>query len=105
MLILLAPVALLYYAGVNLALAVLIAGMAAVLMKAFRPVPRLAFRAVLTVALFILTPVSLLFKFMGLVTPDLALLFRPFYPALAASLLLAALSASTRPPGDHPPGS
>ncbi len=104
MLIVMSPVALLYYATVNLILALLIAAMATGLMRVFRPVPRLSYKSVLTVALFILTPVSLLFKFMGLVTPDLAAMFRPFYPALAASLLLAALSASTRPGGDGEDG-
>jgi len=98
-LVFMTPLALLYYVVVNGALAVLISAMAMALLRIFRPLPQLGFRNVLTVALFILTPVALLFRFLGLVTPDVAQAARPFYPALAASLLLAALSSSARPAG------
>jgi hypothetical protein len=95
--------AFIYYFAGNTLLALPLAGMGLFLTRTFMPMVRLRYAQVLTVMLFVLTPVSLLFRFMGLVQPDIARKLLPFYPALAASLLLAALRASLVPRDPAPP--
>jgi hypothetical protein len=92
-----------YYFAVNTLLSLLLAVVGLVLMRAFAPVVRYRYAQVLTVMLFVVTPVAILFRFFGLVSPELAVRLLPFYPALAASLLFAALRASIVPP-EGPPG-
>jgi hypothetical protein len=96
-----APLAFVYYVLVNLLLAIPLSWLGLVLSRAFLPGMVLEYRQVLTVMLFVLTPVAIIFRFLGLVLPEYSARLLPFYPALAASLLLAALRASIPPP-EHP---
>jgi hypothetical protein len=93
-----APIAFVYYFAVNTVLALALSWLGVILTRAFSPGSRFTYGQVLTVMLFVLTPVSILFRFLGLVVPEYSSRLLPFYPALAASLLLAALRASMMPP-------
>jgi hypothetical protein len=92
------PPAFLYYLAVNLILSLVLSGFVVLLVRAFRLSAALRYREVLTVAFFVMTPVSILFKFTGLVAPGLSIKMLPFYPALATSLLLAAVRVTGVPP-------
>jgi len=86
------------YFLLNALLCVPLAGLGLLLMRAFTPALALSYRQILTVMLFVVTPVAILFKFLSLVSPEQSSTLLPFYPALAASLLVAALRASMNPP-------
>lgn len=88
------PIGFLYHLAGNALLAVMLAGATVLVLRTLSPFARFTFREILTTAFFVLTPVAVIFRFLGLLAPATSIRLLPFYPALGASLLLMALRAA-----------
>lgn len=85
------PLAFLYFALINLSLVLILVGAAILADRLFGNRVGLPFGVLLRLGLFIVTPVALAYKFIGLVAPGPAEAILPFYPAVTAFLLLGAV--------------
>jgi hypothetical protein len=88
------PIGFLSYLLVNAGLGLIISGVTVLLQRTWNPLARFTFRQILTTACFVLTPVAVIFRFLGLLAPTAFFRLMPFYPALGAWLLLLALRAA-----------
>ncbi|MDZ4805727.1 MAG: hypothetical protein SGI90_12785, partial [Candidatus Eisenbacteria bacterium] len=85
------PVAFLYFALINLSLVLILVGAAILADRLFGNRVGLPFKVLLRLGLFVVTPVALAYKFLGLLAPGPAEALLPFYPAVTAFLLLGAV--------------
>jgi hypothetical protein len=85
------PMAFLYFALINLSLVLILVGAAMLADRLFGNRVGLPFRMLIKIGLFVVTPVAIGFKFLGLVAPGLSEALLPFYPAITAFLLLGAI--------------
>lgn len=93
-LLVMTPMAFFYFALINLSLVLILVGAAMAADRIFGNRVGLPFRTLLKLGLFVVTPVAIGFKFLGLVAPALSEALLPFYPAVTAFLLLGAIRQS-----------
>jgi hypothetical protein len=94
------PLAFLWFALTNLSLVLILVGAAMAADRLFGNRVGLPFKTMLKLGLFVVTPVAIGFKFLGLVAPRAAETLIPFYPAATAFLLLGALRQAAAPPAE-----
>jgi len=96
------PVAFLYFGLINLSLVLILVGAAILADRLFGNRVGLPFSNLFRLGLFIVTPVALAYKFLGLVAPSLSEAILPFYPAVTAFLLLGVVRSAVGPPPPEP---